>query len=498
MTSKLAQCFLAWSKGKQRYEGPVSDEAIDKVIGAADSKAKFARESHAYDRDLSLETPLHLNEAGLDWFSKYTGVDVRQLGAYFRDPAALLGDDVVQSVHEIYLAHRASGGDRTAWTTSAKPMIQQIRARVEASLQPNRLDYAKRYFDHHEAGGSMYPPPAEFDPLMTPIRNAVGNLVSFSPLITIQNGFEFLPKAMSHASMSGQSPTAVFKAFGSLMQKTGGKPFSKLADWDARGIYGTMPEPKPWDYLGKSETLLRNLSASLGEVLGQAPELAVEKVAFVPRMGNEMQAYWTTTGRNSVTLMRYSIAATKMYMNMGAQLALGVRNGDMAQAGRAATALAAFSVMAAIQTGGESAIPAPVGFILKKADPDTYEMIREMDEQMPGLKLSKYLGLDIAEKSQPLMGAAFGLGYTIASQDIKGGLTSLGKVPMDLSEGELGLAGARLVESVMGVGQLARIPGVNLTTKRMASAVVKQLEEEGEINADMLQRTGDSLGLINP
>ena len=496
MTNKLAQCFLGYAKGQQRYEGQVNDAAVDKAITGADGKAKFARESHYYDRDISQNAPYSQREQAEALFKKYTGVDYNRLGAFFRDPAALLGEDVVNRVHEIYLQHHTLEKPTIeAWIAEGQPEIQKLRAQVEAGLPANLKDYAAKYFNHHEDGGAMYPPGGDDGLLMLPVKNALHNLVNMSPTITIQNGLEFLPKALAHSSMSGGSPASILQAMSNLMRKTGGNPFAKLAEWDARGIYGNVPAPKPWNYLQHSENLLRNLSASLGEVLGQPPELAVEKVAFVPRMGNEPQVYWTSSDRNAVTLMRYSIAATKMYMNMLGQVGLGIKNGDFAQAGKAAGAFAMFSAMNAIQTGSVSALPAPVAFVLKHADPDTYEALKELDKENPALNLAKHLGMDIAEKSQPLGGFAIGLGQALVSGDIKNSLSSIGKIPMDLKAGEGGLATARLVDAVMGVGQLVRVPGVNLSTKRLSAAMVKQLDQDSEINLDYLQRAGEGLGL---
>jgi hypothetical protein len=496
MNDKLAQCFLAWAKGKQRYEGVVNDQAVDKVIGAVDSKAKFARESHYYDRDISMAAPFSPAEEAQGLFSQYTGIDARQLGAYFRDPSALLGEPVVEKINALYRQHLADPTrSPESWKDAFRPQIKALRKQVEAGLPPQMRDYAAKYFDHHEVGGEFYPPGADFDPLMTPVRNVVGNLVSWSPIITVQNGFEFLPKAMAHAGMSGASPLAVFKAMGNLMSKSGGNPFQMLPEWQARGIYGlNRGTPKPWNYLQQSENLLRNLSASLGEVLGQAPEYAVEKVAFVPRLGNSAQVYWTNSGRNSVTLMRYSISAAKMYSGMLGAAANGIRTGNLQQAANAAGAFAAFSAMTALQTGGASAIPAPVAFLWQKADPDSYEALKEFDKEFPALNMAKYLGMDLVDKTQPLAMPVLGLGYSLVNQDINSAATSAAQVPMDLKEGEFGVAGARLVDSIMGVGQLARIPGINLSTKRLSRALVKQLEEDSEINMDYLKRSGEVMG----
>lgn len=563
MTSKLAQCFLGYSKGKQRYEQPVNDAAVQKALGP-DGQAKFARESHYYDRDLSINRPFISREGLLEQFSIYTGVDMRHLGAYFRDPSALLGEDVVSGIHEVYIRHladlKAKGldaislrqnfdeairklpaqyqlsenlqaaeayfrGDKTAlaklrgiedrqdflrkvkpaveqlgkakqiWESVAVPEIEKLKLSAAGKVDPIYGDYLEKYFDFQTQGGQLYANKGGQSVLNVLVRNAVGNLVSWNPMIATLNVFEYVPKATSYALMNGQSPTVVLKAMGNLMRKTGGNPFGRVAEWEARGIYGTGPaNTNPLNFLERSEDLLRNLSASLGDVMGQAPELAVEKVAFVNRFGNELQPYWSLAGSESVSLMRFAFASNKMYLNFLSQMVSGLRNNDMAQAGKAASALAMFSIATAIQTGATSAIPVPVAFVLKKADPDTYEAIKEFDQENPALNIAKYLGLDISEKIQPVGGFALGVGYNIATTDVQGGLQSIGSIPGDLKEGELGLAGARLLDGFLGIGQVARIPGVNLSTKRLSKALVKQLEEDAEINADYFSRAGAALG----
>jgi hypothetical protein len=104
------------------------------------------------------------------------------------------------------------------------------------------------------------------------------------------------------------------------------------------------------------------------------------------------------------------------------------------------------------------------------------------------------LGFDISEKIQPGGGVAFGVGYSVLQSDIQGGLSGFGKIPADLKEGDLGVAGARLIDGFLGIGQVARIPGVNLSTKRLSKALVKQLEEDAEINLDYLGRATEALG----
>jgi hypothetical protein len=563
MTSKLGQCFLGWAKGKQRYEGPVNDAAVEKTITGADGKAKFARESHYYDRDISTGTPFSSREGLLEQFSIYTGVDMRHLGAYFRDPSALLGEKTVSRIHQVYIDHiaalKAQGldpltarrtfdeaikklpakyqlsenldaaeayfkGDANAlnklrgvsdkadfiqkvrpamenmgkakqiWDATAAPQIEQIKLAAAGNTDPVLGDYLDKYFAFQSQGGQLYANKGGHSVLNVLVRNAVGNLTAWNPMIATMNVFEYVPKATSYALMNGQSPTVVLKALSNLMTKTGGKPFARVADWEARGIYGTGAPAGPLNYLEQSEGLLRNLSASLGEVMGQAPELAVEKVAFVNRFGNEMQPYWSSAGAESVSLMRFAFASNKMYLNFFGQMAMGIKNGDMAQAGKAAAALAMFSIATSIQTGGISAIPAPVAFILKETDPELYETIKEIDQENPALNIAKHVGLNISEKMQPAGGFAVGVGYSVAQNDVVGGLKSAGMVLGDLKEGELGLAGARLVDASLGVGQVARIPGVNLSTKRLSKALVKQLEEDAEINADYLFRAKEAMG----
>lgn len=563
MSSKLAQCFLGWMKGQQRFEGPVDDAAVQKAITGADGQAKFAYESYKYDREISAKTPFTPNESLLHQFYAYTGVDARELTAFFRDPSAILGEDTIAGVHQIYLDHietlRQMGLDpmsmrrqfdetvkklppkyqikrnldaaeayfkgkkdalnnlvgvadkedflrqvapaleglgkaQAVWEEFSKPKIDQIEALLRDTSDPIYGSYLADYFKFQSAGGQLYANKGGSSVLNVLVRNAVGNLVSWNPMIATMNVFEYVPKATSYALMNGQSPAVVIKAMSNLMKKSNGNPFSHVAEWHDRGIYGTIQPGSKFNYLEKSEALLRNLSASLGEVMGQAPELAVEKVAFANRFGNEMQPYWTSAGAESVALMRFAFASNKMYLNFFGQMALGLHQGDMGKAGKAAAALAAFSVATAIQTGGISALPAPVAYVLKQTDPDMYDSIKELDQEAPYLNLAKNLGLDIAEKTQPLGGFAVGVGYSVAQQDVQGGLQSLGKIPMDLKEGEFGLAGARMVLGMLGVGQVGRIPGVNHTTKRISSAIVNRLQEDSELNMELMPDIKESLG----
>lgn len=491
MPSKASQCFFSYIFGEKGKSQAVDDSVAEKAVRDPHAKGAYARHRANYDAEVSKSAPWTTKEFWADGFEKYTGVSPHDVAAFVRNPDAILGENVVSRIEGLYLDHlkRYGKDNAAAWRQAYKPQIQQLKNEVLNNLPPLYQDYAAKYFDFHERGGQLYARTESSNPFSKLVRNAVGNLVTWNPVISMMNVFEYTPKALAYAiEVAGpvNGPVAVMKAMSSYFAKTGGNFTKRLAEYEQLGIYG-LDAPK-LDILSATENPLRGLSAELAQVLGRNATEGVERVAFVNRYGNEMQALWTRSGADTITLMRFAISANKFYLNLIGKAAQGNVN--------AAVALAAFTGMTAIQTGGTSAIPAPIAFMLKQSNPEMLQAIKDFDQESK-LNIASQLGMDIADKQQPLGGFALGVGFPIFTQDLYGGLKSVGKAAGDVREGDYGLATARLVDGLLGVGQVGRIPGINITTKRFTHAIVEQLQAEQELNLEGLtQEAKQQLGII--
>jgi hypothetical protein len=487
MVSKAAQCILGFFKARQAEYGYVDDKVINDTVSNPQSKAKYANEymKVSEKKGQGFFRPEHLQKLE-EW-----GLNFKNDWLYFRSPNAVLGDELTNAVESVYQQHIAAHGTnaKKAWDLESKAVINQMRETLMPKYKEAGLeDFATRYFDHYANGGKLYNRTGFSNPISNRARNVVGNLVTWNPGIAALNFLEVGPKSLAYAIEYGNGPQDVFRALTQLAQETGNNPFKKIARFEKMGLYGVEEATSKLSKLNPvdaSETMLRNISALMGEISGRGATDGLEKIGFIAKYGNDIQAAWTLEGADTISLMRFTIAASKMYIDLARRAVKDPK---------AAMALAAFTAMNAVQTGGVSAVPAPFAMVWKGVDPDSYEALQELDEEVPVLNLSKHLGMDFSDKVQPLGGAALGVGFSILTSDLSSGVKNIGKVPGDLADGEVGLATARFLEGLMGVGQVAKIPGVNLTTQRFIRSVVDTMEKDGDL-AEFSEITAENMGL---
>lgn len=480
--SAAAQCYTAANMAEEMFRGNVDEKAVDNVIKNPQSKARFARGAATYDEAVSKIRQFgnSYRDEAFSFWKDFTGTDPTRLGASLRDPESILGPEAVRAVEALYLDHVSRYGRdaKQVWNQLYKPQVQRLKAAYLNGVPPQLKHYATQYFDAHLAGADLYGNLGKSNPMSTLAKNAVGNLVAWNPLIATLNAFEFLPKAAAFAEIvAGPGGSAyVMKAMRRYAQKTGLNFAKRVDDYDRLGIYG---ENKGFQLLELTENPLRGMGYELGEVLREAGfdtngRIALEKVAFVPRFGNRANIYSTLAGADSVALMRFTIGAWKMYGGM-VQQALQGNPG-------AITGLLLFSAITAVQSGGSSAIPSPIALLMDKIDPSMREEFDQWTEDSLGFNLAKKMGIDIGDKAAPLPSFAPGVAYSILTQDVAGGAKNIATGIGEAVQGEPALGAAKTIEGLMGVAQIKNFPGINLTTKRMATAVANQLEASGQLN----------------
>jgi len=476
MPSENAQCALGLFAAYAKKSGTIIDEdALAKSLKTPHAKAIYAR---AATRAEEAAAQAAMNQNVSPWL-KYAdkfGFHPVEIFAYTASPEAYLGKEVVDRVNALYMDYvtKHGKGNREIWKAQYKPQIRAIEEEVSQNIPDLFKDYAARYFEKHASGGQIEGLITPSNPFSKVARQAVGNLVSWNPLITALNAFEFTPKALAYAFESG-NPAAVLKGMATYFSKTGGQFWKRIPELEKLGVYGFNTDDSVMsrvNLLNLTENPLRGLSYYVGEAIqpGKGME-ALERIAFVSKLGNEPLIFLDHTGTDTLALMRYSLASTKMYLRM----LDGIRKGNVGSM----AALTAFSAMNAIQTGGASAIPAPIYAILPD---DIKEQIAEFDDAT-GLNITKhFLGTDYTKQVQPLGLPILGAGLNIASEDIKGTGRALVKGSEALQEGNLTEAGARILQATFAAGQLGTIPGVNLTSKRFVDVLAEVAA--GEVDAE--------------
>lgn len=480
------QCDLGLFAAYAKHLGAKFDESeLGKKLKDIHSKAVYGRANARYyenaaEEALKTNPPQGFTAQALDFMDRL-GIPAKEIVGFTATPEYFLGKQAVDAVNKVQMDYltKYGKGNRAVWDRVYKPQIQALRKQFQGTENPMFADIADKYWGKHENGGQIEGLKAPKNPFSRVARQAVGNLVQWNPMITALNVFEFTPKALAYAMEQGR-PDAVLKGMAAYFQKTGGKFWDKIPELDQLGVYGVQEQGM--SLLDLTENPLRGLAYYVGEAMapGQGLE-ALEKIAFVSRLGNEPMIFLDHAGTDTLALMRYSLSATKMYLHM----LDGVRQAKP----EAFAALAAFSAMNAIQTGGASAIPAPAYAVLPE---ELKQSIAEFDDAT-GLNLAKHtFGTSFTEQVQPLAAPVLGAGLSIASQDIKGTGSALVRAAESAEEGNYTETAARILQATFALGQLGTIPGVNLTSKRVVDQLAKVAADEitlDELPGEVLEAT---------
>lgn len=524
-------CGLGLFAAYAKQNGVIVDEvALNEKLKDVHAKARYAAGGQKYDAKLAAEAILQLdpksNKAKVYSFFQRIGVPVKDMYTYTMNPEEVLGVKTVKAVEALFQKHLASNEgkfNKRDWAKNYRPKILELRPdklseklgnvkvlkgmlkehldsnagkkagafdggqwasnygkqatklkeSLKGDINPLYLDYADKYFKKMAAGG-QFSHSGKMNPVATLGRNAVSNLVTQNPLITTMNVFEFMPKALAYSIENG-NPAAVFSALSTYLAKTNGQFWKRIPELAAKGVYGEAKAHtgiKGLNLLDVTENPLRGLSYYLGEAIapGKGSE-ALEKVAFVNRFGNEPMVFLDASGADTLALMRYSLSATKMYMGLIGRVIKRDAN--------AALALGAFTAMTALQTGTSSAIPQPVDFLMDKAMPEEYhKFLAELDAATPLNIAQKTLGTDFAKQVRPIGGFAFSAGGQLATSDLKAAGAGLGRAAEGLGEENYAKSATGILQFLFASGQLAKIPGVNITSKRIVDELAKVVAED--------------------
>lgn len=487
---KDIQCALGLVMNYAKHTGSVVDEAaLDQMIKDPHSKAVTANGSNNYLESVNRRAIETMDKESFTYkalrIMDDIGVPAHQMYTWFADPESILGKKVVDNIQRLYQHHLKNYGRdaEEVWRSQYAPQVKKIEKALEGQIDPMFNDYAAKYFKQHASGGQIYGLKAPSNPIVKLVNNAVSNLVAWNPMITTMNAFEFMPKAMAHILEEGGDPALLARAISRYAEETGGKFWTKIKRLEDAGVYGVKDHSyssrfgrvgkflAEKDLIGITENPLRGLSYILGEEMQKAglnssATKALEKVAFINRFGNEPMVFLDSGAKEVLTLMRYSISATKMYMNM----LNGARQGNP----KAIAALTAFSALTALQTGASSAVPMPIDFLGDKVVGDDY---KDLKQTIDKYSISQgLLNTDLNQVTRPVGGLAISIGGTLVNQNLKAAASNAGKSIEAAREGDLLLAGNRFLEAYLSAGQLARIPGVNLASKKFVGAISDVLE----------------------
>lgn len=468
----------------KQHGGTVDEAALQRELKDPHAKAVYANGSGKYYSKLGLDAPV-TDKAwakGMDFLSDRKDI-LGELHAYVASSDGILGKDLIDRVEKVYLDHikrvKEAGikmdESKYLWDEKAQPEMQKLYYDAFNKLRetaPQKLQYLDDVMLEHVDGTQIFGSFRHRSAIGKLASNLMTNFIGWNPALVAYHALEGLPKMMAYAVENGGSPADVILAMRDHIKANNGNPFGRAKDMTDQGLFGVHEEGEGFHGIHRlvdvSENFLRGTAYRLGERLGKGGTHGMEKVAFVYRYGNAPLLALKASGFTDLGLMRYAIGQGKFYLHMFSQ----PKNPRMM------AALAAFSVMNAIQTGFKSIIPLPAQALLPD---DVKQAIQELSDATPGVNLiQKMLGTDLSEKASP--GAFPGIGVPLAmvNQTIKGAGGFVKKGVSAFEEGRPTEGALRIVQALWGIGQLDNIPGVNIATQKALAAVADQVAGEND------------------
>lgn len=320
-----------------------------------------------------------------------------------RNPSGIFGEEKVRPVVDFVTAHYRTHRDnlqdaRRSYFQGIKRVLDKIEPTIPESHKPEWNHYRRFY----EEGGELYKV-NESGAVQQAINNLSSNTISNSPTVLVGNIIEGAQK------MPALYPSTMMQGMAKAIKEA--KGFGKIPALEDLGVYGRESAVDLGrDALAGSRGLiqftdvpLKNWAFYAGYLKGGEAEglRAVQRVAFVPRLGDLPAVYYTSAGRNDIRLMSYTINTMKLY----AQATKDLFTGDVKNRAGGAWTLGAMVGIPLLMTGPKGAIPQPVFDFIKKVDPDLAEQIDENSND-----LSSFVQVG---------GLSIGVPYQIASSVLK-------------------------------------------------------------------------------
>lgn len=337
-------------------------------------------------------------------------------------------------------------------TKEVEPMIEQmpITVRGEAKL------WLKDLQNGHPFGTWQ-----KGNILTQGINNVVANAIDLSGTIIAGNPFELMVKLPTVYGLRGST-----KGIAEALKLTKGNFWGRIPELEKRGFYGFANphhieagiQKNSKSLIGKAGSFYNKLNDSIlnvtdrplkniafaagyektGTVAGGME--AVEKIAFLNRIGNDPRIARNAASKNALTFLNYTL---NTYGLLGSYMK-GLTNPKTAV--DSARAIGTFAGMTMFLGGGAGAlIPEPLAEVLTKYDPDFKEW---QDENLSTIgKLVRPGGI-----------SSIGISSQMASRALKRFGTKMGDVAEALGEGELNTAALDMADAGLAFSSFWRSP----------------------------------------
>lgn len=517
MNEHEARCFLGTILGLDKGTKHIDDAAVEQALKddphALAQYAESSTKANSAVAQAALANPNSMQGKVAQAFEQATGIGAAEPLRFTARMDEVFGEQRVAPVIKLLedfqaanpLPHSAGISDaqletmRTAQRSLYnKTVVPQLAKMVDPSGLPLELQGSwVDYINSEIKGVSVFGVGTSKNPFVKAIKNTLGNLVSNNPTIALYNLYEIAPKMQVYAIQNGGAGAqkAVATAMANFAKKSGGKAWARVPEYEAAGIYGNKQATgiagKVEKAIGVSnlvdttENPLRGLMYELGEAIEPGSgRRAVEQMAYAYRPGNMPFMLRSKEGELTVHLMRYGIETMKFYGKLWKNAVAGP---DLKTKVNSAAALITMHGLLAVQGGVKGSVPLPLWEALPE---DVRDDLEALDDEVPFLNLSKkVMGIDASKAMQPLGGIAFGVGGSIMTTNLGTGIRDVVQSPSTALEDPTNGA-MQLLQGALEVGQITKIPGVNLTTTRLLKAARKSYERNEtapeEVKANVL------------
>jgi hypothetical protein len=472
---------IAAAKVASMFEGmgvPLDHDAFDGM--QLEGKAAFAKNSNVYDTALAQDTALrHRNDIDSIASGNLQKLFGSKYGSYLtlsKDPGVILGERFIKPLTDALQFHLEDFPDRSgaealqAYKDDVLPVVRELKDKIQDEFSDHgQINYANRYLSAWEQGGKFYNSGSDIAKIANTLPDTmVKNLVSNNPFITMANVFEFMPKSLGIYGVP-----ATLKGMVNFARATKGNPFRRIPELESHAVYDTPHSGLlgKFDLINTTETPFRGLAYHVAEAAGKEGLEGVQKIAFKYRPGREPLILMEHGSAATVALMRFGIESTKMY----GEWYKNILTGSMKEKAEAATGLALFHAMTALQTGIGSSVPAPIWGLMNQEQKDACS---ELDDALGSNVFKHTTGQSIeAGRMQPLSPVALGVGYDLANSAINQGYQGTKKGVAELQDGDYLQAGVHFTKGMLSAGQTF-VPGLNTSVRKVGDIMLDTLSGE--------------------
>lgn len=322
------------------------------------------------------------------------------------------------------------------------------------------LENGGPFFDLNPGSGSSV-----WDVPQAGISNVQRNKVRYNSKTAIFNVFEIMQKAPStfglKATMQGIGNAA------GAAKKQGVTIFDRIPSLEKAGVYDHDLTPVRAqgknDPVTRSQNMLDNLAYYIGEAGGDTKR-GLKEIAYRPEPWKDTVVYADPRAKDNLAWMSFQFRHIQQY---GGWIKDALhKDSSMGTRLSAAKSLATYSAITGLIYGTRAAIPAPVYYIWKAADPDLDEKLEKYSIHKGGAfgaatqAVGKAVGLktdttvDLSKYTQPLGGIQIGLAQD-ATNTAKDTVLNTGpKAIKAIREGKPDKAAAMATKAIAGFSQI--------------------------------------------